>query len=164
MASVKDGDRVRIAAREATDEDFKSEMYFTHYGGLMGTVQKVYGKGEVAVSIEPESLTREVRKRHEDVRDQMKTKWLEGLSEEGRSKLTEREKDFVLRYVVLVSADDLESAGARAKTEPREAKSKTDSVPAPQAAVASLETAAPRKTLEEIEAAEAAELARRATG
>ena len=45
------------------------------------------------IHVDQESLTKEVRKRHEDVRDQMKTKWLEGLSEEGRAKLTEREKE-----------------------------------------------------------------------
>jgi hypothetical protein len=43
----------------------------------------------------------------------MKTKWLDGLSEEGRSRLTEREKDFHLRYIVLTSAGDLEAIPPR---------------------------------------------------
>jgi len=152
MATFKEGDRVRIAAREQTEDDIKSAMYFGHYAGLTGTVQKIYSKQEVAVEVESESLTREIRKRHEDVRDQMKTKWLDGLSEEGRSKLTEREKDFNLRYVVLVAMQDLEKAGAK---------------PAPPARVADPpeekgEASPSRKTLAELEAAEEAELLRRA--
>src|SRR5215467_2896340 len=111
MANFKAGDRVRVISREQTEEDLKAQIYFPFYGGLIGTVQKAYDKGEVAVEIDQESLTKELRKRHDDVRDQMKTKWLEGLSEEGRTKLTEREKDFKLRYVILVSMADLEKAG-----------------------------------------------------
>src|ERR671938_636050 len=98
MPQIKEGDRVRIVAREATEEDSRNGTYYPHYAGMVGTVQKVYSKAEVAVEVEHDSLTREIRKRHEDVRDQMKTKWLDGLSEEGRNKLTEREKDFRLRY------------------------------------------------------------------
>src|ERR1044071_1285493 len=97
MPTFNDGDRVRVVTREQSDEDVKALTYFPFYGGLTGTIQKVYSKSEVAVEIDPESLTKDVRKRHEDVRDQMKTKWLEGLSEEGRGKLTDREKDFNLR-------------------------------------------------------------------
>ena len=151
MAALAAGQRVRIVAREATDDDFKSQMYFSFYAGLTGLVQKQYSEVEVAVEVEHECLTREIRKRHEDVRDQMKTKWIDGLSEEGRSKLTERERDFYLRYVVLVSAADLEII------EPKPVKVEAVS------AKAVAEVVAPaRKTLEEIEAAEQAELLRRA--
>ena len=160
MVDVKDGDRVRLVSREQSEEDVKTQMYFPFYGGLVGIVQKAYGKGEVAVEIDQESLTKEIRKRHEDVRDQMKTKWLEGLSEEGRAKLTDREKDFNLRYVILVSMADLEKAGPRAvKAVPPEAAP----VAPPQATAASVPTeAVARKTLAEIEADEEAELLRRA--
>ncbi len=155
MAKVKEGDRVRIVARDSTDEDIKSGIYYSHYAGMTGTVQKVYSAAEVAVDVEHDSLSREIRKRHEDVRDQMKTKWLDGLSEEGRSKLTEREKDFNLRYVVLVKMDDLESAGKRPET----------GFPAPPAAHATTvpdADAASRRTLADFEAAEQEELLRRA--
>lgn len=142
MAAWKVGDRVRIATRAQTADDVKSGLYYAHYGGLTGAIQKVYENREVAVEVELESLPREIRKRHDTVRDQMKTKWLDGLSEEGRSKLTEREKDFRLRYIVLVGAADLEKTGAAPKpVEP----------PLPEAAPQ-------RKTLAEIEAAEEAEL------
>ena len=157
MAAFKEGDRVRIASRTATEDDAKAGTYYAHYAGLTGTVQKVYNKGEVAVEVEHDSLTKDLRKRHEDVRDQMKTKWIEGLSEEGRSRLTEREKDFNLRYVVLVAMSDLEKAGARAAakaaTEDEKRKTKNENI-APESA--------PRKTLAELEAAEEEELLKRA--
>lgn len=156
MADVKEGDRVRIKTREQTEEDIKSQLYYSHYGGMTGAIQKVYSIAEVAVAIEMESVGREIRKRHDDVRDQMKTKWLDGLSEEGRSKLTEREKDFNLRYVVLVAMADLENAGARPQPAPKP-------VAAPEAQPAASVAEAPhRKTLAEIEADEEAELLRRA--
>jgi ribosomal protein L21E len=151
MANLSEGDRVRIVTRDQNDEDEKSGMYYNHYAGLTGIVQKVYSKQEVSVDVELESLTREIRKRHEDVRDQMKTKWLDGLSEEGRGKLTEREKDFTLRYVILVAMSDLEKIAA--KPAPK---------PAAVAANSPTSTSPPRKTLADLEAAEQAELLKRA--
>ena len=108
MPKITTGARVRIVTRAATADDTKRGLYYPHFAGLTGVVQHIYDAEEVAVEIEPESLTAEVRARHASIRDQMKTKWLDGLSEEGRSKLTEREKDFRLRYVVLVNSTDLE--------------------------------------------------------
>jgi hypothetical protein len=161
MSTIKEGDRVRIVTREQTEEDAKANLYFTYYGGLTGTVLKVYNKQEVSVEVEQDSLTREVRKRHEDVRDQMKTKWLDGLSEEGRNRLTEREKDFNLRYVVLVAMTDLEKAGAKPAAQTVAAKP----IPVAAASTTTEETPVPpRRTLAEIEAAEAEELRRRAGG
>jgi ribosomal protein L21E len=113
MPSIKEGDRVRIKTREATPDDLKSGLYYPHFAGLTGTVYKIYNKEEVTVEIETESLPRDVRLRHEKIRDQMKTKWLDGLSEEGRSKLTDREKDFQLRYMVLTGLNELEKIGPR---------------------------------------------------
>jgi len=159
MAVLKEGDRVRIASRTPTEDDAKAGTYYGHYAGLTGTIQKVYGKGEVSVEVEHDSLSKDLRKRHEDVRDQMKTKWIEGLSEEGRSKLTEREKDFNLRYVVLVALSDLEKAGSRPVKEATKAaptpvvQSSTPSTPPPESAQ--------RKTLAELEAAEEQELLKR---
>lgn len=113
MPAITEGDRVRIKTREVTPDDVKSGLYYPHFAGLTGTVYKIYNKEEVTVEIETESLPREVRQRHEKIRDQMKTKWLDGLSEEGRSKLTDREKDFLLRYMVLTGLGDLEKIGPR---------------------------------------------------
>ncbi len=163
MAELKEGERIRVIAREPVEDDSKSGLYYRHFAGMTGTIQKIYSKTEVAIDIEHDSLTKEIRKRHEDVREQMKTKWLEGLSEEGRSRLTEREKDFHLRYVILVGMQDLEKQGPRAAAskEPVEpAKSSSDSGPQSSEDPAN----PPRKTLAELEAAEEAELLRRASG
>jgi ribosomal protein L21E len=161
MPNFNDGDRVRIVSREQSEEDARAQMYYSYFGGLTGTIQKAYSKAEVAVEVDPESLTKEIRKRHEDVRDQMKTKWLEGLSEEGRSKLTEREKDFNLRFVILVAMADLEKAGPRTVKVTSAPSSVSEPIETTAAASAPVQ-AAGRKTLAELEAAEEAELLRRA--
>ncbi|NLH99826.1 MAG: hypothetical protein GX446_10105 [Chthonomonadales bacterium] len=152
MATPKPGSRVRIKTRPATPDDAKSGLYYPHLAGLTGTVQHVYEGDEVAVEVEPESLTAEMRARHNSVRDQMKTKWLEGLSEEGRSRLTEREKDFRLRYVVLVAARDLE---------PAPATDDAASQPSARATKQTEEKPAMRPTSDDLSRAEEEELLRR---
>jgi hypothetical protein len=143
MASaIKEGDRVQIVDRQATVDDAKSNLFFNHFRGLTGTVQKVYASEEMAVEIENEALPEPVANRHHDVQEAMKTKWLDGLSEEGRNRLTPQERDFRLRYTVLVAGKDVVAAGAK---------------PTPA------ETAA-RKTEAELSAAEEAELKRRQAG
>lgn len=130
MPAIETGTRVRIVTRTATPDDAKSGLYYPHFAGLTGTVQHIYDHDEVSVEVEPESLTAEIRARHASVRNQMKTKWLDGLSEEGRSKLTEREKDFRLRYVILVARKDLEAIPrAEAPSQPvRSATGNSDEV------------------------------------
>ena len=142
MAELKEGDRVRIVTRVPTDEDAKLNRYFGYFAGLTGSVLKAYDTVEATVDVEHESLPREIRKRHEDVRHQMKSKWLDGLSEEGRSKLTEREKDFFLRFVVLAQQTDLEKIGPK------------PAIAAP-AARASIESAAPSDADDEDESGDA---------
>lgn len=152
MPTFKEGDRVRIVSRPVAPEDAKTGLYYAHYAGLPGTVRHVYADGEVAVEVDLEALPTEVRSRHSSIRDQMKTKWLEGLSEEGRSRLTEREKDFRLRYVVLVSTGDLQKEADPHRARPTQADQTT-----PPAT-----TEAPRRpTSEELSRAEEEELERR---
>jgi hypothetical protein len=169
--TVKEEDRVRIVSREATAEDAKTGLYYSFLGGLTGTVRKVYSPQEVAVDVEPESLTTEMRKRHEQVRQDMRSKWLDALSDSERSKLTEPERNFILRYIVLVGMHDLERVGGRAATTPAAVAAPT--APAPEAGPApaaaspppastDVEPAPRRKTSAELEAAEQEELQRRA--
>ena len=140
MASaIKEGDRVQIVDRQATAEDARSNLFFNHFRGLTGTVQKVYASEELAVEIENDALPEAVASRHQDVQEAMKTKWLDGLSEEGRSRLTAQERDFRLRYTVLVAGKDVVAAGEK---------------------TAQADTFA-RKTEAELSAAEEAELKRR---
>jgi hypothetical protein len=154
MATIKQGSRVRVVTRAATADDSKSGLYYPHFAGLTGTVQHIYEHDEVAVEIEPESLTAEVRARHASVREQMKTKWLDGLSEEGRSRLTEREKDFRLRYVILVSKKDLELAPERTAGETATPATATKAPAQP-------DSTARRPTSDDLTRAEEEELLRR---
>lgn len=144
--TFKEGDRVQIADREATADDSKSGLFYNHFRGLIGTVQKVYATQEVAVDIEPDSLPESVEHRHSDVQEQMKTKWLDGLSEEAKNRLSDKEKDFRLRYTVLVSAADLIAPGKK----PVRAVPQSKPTPALQAG----DGEPKRKTLTEIEEAE----------
>lgn len=107
---LKEGDRVRIADREATPEDAKSGLFQNHFRGLVGVIQTIYPTNEVSVEVEINSLTEAIATRHTEMQEQMKNKWLDGLSEEARNRLTPKERDFKLRYTVLVSANDVKAA------------------------------------------------------
>lgn len=152
METPQVGDRVRVVTRQQGSDDVKSGLYYNYFGGLVGAVRKVYSPQEVAVDVEHSSLTTEMRRRHEDIRKQMKTKWLDSLSEESRGKLTERERDFRLAYVILVAQSDLEAAPAAAPA----AAAPPEPVPeAPEPVEASR-----RPTSEELARAEEEELRR----
>ena len=112
--ALKEGERVEIVDREANADDVKSGMFYNFFRGLTGTVQKVYATDEIAVEIEQESLPDAVANRHTDVQENMKSRWLDGLSEEGRNRLTDKERDFRLRYTLLVHAKDLKAPSAPA--------------------------------------------------
>lgn len=129
---LTEGEAVRLADREATAADTKSGLFYPYYRGLTGTIAKLYSDSTAAVAVDPGSLPDDIRKRHQAGTDAMRQKWLDGLSEEGRNKLSAAEKKFSLRYSLLVSLSDL-SAGDAAEPS--------------------------RKSLTEIEEAEAAQLA-----
>jgi hypothetical protein len=112
MANLKAGDRVKISNRETTVHDAKTGLFYGHFRGLVGAVQKVFKTGEVAVEVELEALPEDIWKRHMQVRDQMRKRWLDGLADDVRRKLTPEQKTFELRYVVLVAAQDLEKRRA----------------------------------------------------
>jgi hypothetical protein len=106
MSKFKQGDFVSVVARDANASDIKSGLYYGHYANLAGTILKIYGE-EASVLVDPNSLPTDIRKRHESNQTAMRQKWLDGLSEEGRNKLTATEKAFLLNYAVLVSTSDL---------------------------------------------------------
>lgn len=103
----KEGDRVQIADRAATADDVKSGLFYDYFRGMTGTIQKIYATEEVAIELEQESMDEAVARRHADVQEQMKTRWMDNLSEEARNRLEPAEKDFRLRYSVLVTMKDL---------------------------------------------------------
>ncbi len=112
------GTPVRLADREAGSADTKSGLFYPYYRGLTGTVTKDYADGTVSLTVDADSLPEEIRKRHQTGTEAMRTKWLEGLSDEARNKLSAAEKKFSLRYSLLVGAEDLTVTGAPAETAP----------------------------------------------
>lgn len=135
---ITEGDRVRVSDREAVAADVKSALFYPHYRGLIGTLAKAYSDGTASITVELESLPPDARARHEVGSAAERQKWLDGLSDERRNKLSAAEKKLALRYTVLVSMEDLSPALPRPDAE---------AAPAP-----------PRKSLGEIEAEEARHL------
>jgi hypothetical protein len=107
---LKEGDRVRVADREASAEDAKTGLFQNHFRGLTGVIQTVYASNEVAVVVDDSVLPEAISARHEEMQEQMKAKWLDGLSDEARNRLTPKEREFKLRYTVLVSINDIKAA------------------------------------------------------
>lgn len=135
---LAEGDAVRLADREATAADVKSQLFFPHYRGLAGTITKLYADGTANVNVAAESLPAEIRTRHQAGTDAMRQKWLDGLSDEARNKLSSSEKKFALRYHLLAAVGDLTLTDAPP----------VDAAPEP-----------PRASSEDLEAAEARHLA-----
>ncbi len=112
MAQHKDqplteGAPVRLADRETSAADTKSGLFYPYYRNLTGTIAKLYSDNTAAVAVDPDSLPDDIRQRHQAGTDAMRQKWLDGLSDEGRNKLSAAEKKFSLRYSLLVSVNDL---------------------------------------------------------
>ena len=110
---LKEGDRVQIVSRELTAEDAKNNLYYSHFAGLTGTITKLFATQEASIEIDVEALPEAIGKRHLDFQDNWRNRWLDGLSEEGRNRLSVSEREFNLRYCVLVSIQDLVPASER---------------------------------------------------
>ena len=131
-APLTEGAPVRLADREPSAADNKSGLFYPHYRSLTGTVAKLYADGTATVSIDAESLPTEIRTRHQAGTDAMRQKWLDGLSDEARNKLSAAEKKFSLRYNLLVGVADLVPADAPAPSALAPAPaSSTPDAPAP---------------------------------
>ena len=103
----KEGDQVKIIDREITPSDAKNGTFYAYFRGLAGVVDRMYDK-EICVRVDPETLPEDVLKRHLDVQESIKRKWLNGLSGEARNRLTAENKKFELAYTILVQSTDLE--------------------------------------------------------
>lgn len=189
MTKLKQGDPVMIVKRDQTPQDIKSGLYYPHFGGICGKVLKLYGE-EVSVLVDRETLQSDVRLRHDEVEKAMRQKWMDGLSNEATGRLTEAEKRFQLNYAVLVSISDVvPDNGATARSsEPekrpsneqrREAKAVGQAARAidPRSGESDVQRAGAlpddtsrsgggsgsrRTSVQDLDAAEAAEIARRA--
>lgn len=142
----KEGDYVKIVTREPTAADLKNCTFYAHFCGLAGVIDRIYEE-EVCLKIDQDTLPETVRKRHLDIQDSMKRKWLNGLSGEARNRLTPEEKRFELAYTILVQLADLEKANKPAAPKPEAIKIEKP-----------LNEPAKPATLEDIEAAEEAHL------
>ena len=118
MAKFNEGDVVQVVNREPTPADVKNQTYYPFFAGLSGTVDKVYDK-EVCVKVDPDAMPADIRKRHTEIQESIKRKWLDNLSGEARNRLTPQEKQFKLSYTILVQANDLEKIKAGSKPSPR---------------------------------------------
>ena len=119
-ATLIESDAVRLAERESNAADLKSGLFYPYYSGLTGKIAKIYPDGTAAVTIDAESMPSEIRTRHTKGTDAMRQKWLDGLSDEARNKLSSGEKKFALRYTLLVGVGDLSpmEAAIEAPAEP----------------------------------------------
>ncbi len=108
MARLKDGDRVRVKAREVQGKEAHEGRYAPHLANTTGTILKYYSPQEIAVDLDIDSLPESIRDRHAEQQSAMHEKWLGSLSDEARGRLTDEEKQFRLRYVVLLAETDLE--------------------------------------------------------
>ena len=152
-SDFKTGDHVQVIDREATPDENKKRIFYNHMRGLTGTVRRVYEEEEeVWVDVDLDSLPESVRQRHQETEDQMRRKWLDGLSDEARRKLKPEESRFALRYSILVTPGHLILKGKSGEAAPGEPAAGTD-------------TASPRrKTLNELSAAEQEFLERARSG
>jgi hypothetical protein len=105
---LNEGDRVRIVQREVTEDDRKTNRYFDHMAGLIGSVQNIYGEKEIAVRIEPETLSKASREVHKEATSRMRAKFVDAVSEVQRKELTKEELEFDTHFMLLVDSKDLE--------------------------------------------------------
>jgi hypothetical protein len=143
-----EGDRIQVTDREPVAADIKSQLFYQHYRSVTGTIAKVYADGTAAVNVDPASLSKDIATRHTSTSDNLRQKWLDSLSEEARNKLSGADKNFSLRYTILIAQSDLQPYSGPVK-------------PAAKALPAASTAAQPepaRKTLAEIEAEEARHL------
>jgi hypothetical protein len=151
----KEGEYVAIVEREVTAADVKSGLYYQHFARLAGTVDCIYDS-EVCISVDPESLPEDILKRHTDIQESIRRKWLNGLSGEARHRLTPEERQFNLAYTILVHSDDL-SKSTQAGPKPVAIKSVKPVVPADEP------IAEDPDVVEEVEATEPAKVAVKAS-
>jgi hypothetical protein len=126
MSKWKAGDRVRLVTREQSAKDVRENTYFPHMAGLEGTVTKVYSPEEVCVVIDRETLPENNAGRHAEIETHLQERWLDSISQEARSKLSDEEKQFHLNYSLLVSETDLEPIKGK-----KASKSEKDERPRP---------------------------------
>jgi len=157
MAAIKAGDRVRVIAREVTSEDSKSGLYYSYFGGLTGSVDRIYDDGSVCVDVDLDSLSDEIRSRHLAMQETEQQRWLASLSDEVRNRLTAEQRQLKMSYRILVSKNDLEplkSDKPRGSAKDQHAKNADSSSDSPKGSKASSPSAEPSQSSTEQHAAQ----------
>lgn len=77
---------------------------------LIGQVQLIYGADEVAIKVEPSSMSEVTADVVRTATLRMRAKFVDAVSEEQRKQLTKEEMEFDANYVLLVRSEDLVSA------------------------------------------------------
>lgn len=110
---LKAGDAVQVVDREATPADEKASQFFNYFRNLTGTLERIYDDGKATIVVDNESLPAEILERHKELTEKARSKWLDGLSDEARNRLTPEEKQFNMRYSILVRMEDITKKGAK---------------------------------------------------
>lgn len=113
MSTWKEGDRVKIVNRPVVDEDRRKGQYYDHMADLTGTVQNVYSKDEIAVKVDPASLSTVTKDVHAESIRRMRDKFLGNVSEEQKKQLTPEELNFTANYVLLLQGSDIVKLDAK---------------------------------------------------
>ncbi|MCX7993684.1 MAG: hypothetical protein N2651_08450 [Fimbriimonadales bacterium] len=155
MPKFKEGDRVQVRLREAQGKEAQEGRYAPHLANATGAILKIYSPKEVAVDLDLDSLPKAIRERHAEQQTRMHERWLNSLSEEARNRLTDDEKTFRLRYVVLLPEEDLlplktERAATPKSTKPAPKKTAVPTAKTPPTTPADPATPA-RPTPEQLE-------------
>ena len=155
MAAAKAGDRVKIITRDLTADDAKTGLYYGYFGGLVGTVDRVYDDGSVCLDVDLDSLSEDTRKRHHDMQENERKRWIESLSDEMRNRLTAEQKQLRISYKILVSKNDIEPyKGGPPKdttTKPKASKANTSNEKKDSASEPSSEEAVNSASSEQVE-------------
>jgi len=148
MAAIKAGDKVRVVKRSVAAEDVRSGLYYQYFGGLTGKVDRLYDDQSACIEVDLESLDEPARESHLAMQEGERTRWVESIAQEARSRLSPEQQKLRMSYKILVSKKDLEefagSKSGRTKSEePKALESQTEK-PAPSKAAESPKKAAAR--------------------
>lgn len=157
MPKFKEGDRVQVRARAVQGKEAQEGRYAPHLANATGSILKIYSPQEIAVELDLDSLPEAVRERHAEQQTRMHERWLNSLSDEARSRLTDEEKTFRLRYVALLAEEDLlplkaGRATPERKPEPTPRTQTKSASPAAQASTAQRAAAEPKGTARKAQA------------
>ncbi len=99
---------MRVVSRTVTEEDRKTNRYFEHMGGLVGSIQNVYENGEVSIHVDLSILGKVSKDVHSMATERMRNKFSDNVTEEQRKALTKEEMEFTPHYVLLLKNQDVE--------------------------------------------------------